>query len=125
MKPATAHALALLGVSFYDCEQLARIARSLHRWNELLCGTEDGHIERDEQTGKPSFVASRTRQRVPIKDREKAGLRRLASIMAAYPTLVAYHQTDPRGASLWIVRREDIPLGRELSQYYTRGTPVT
>ena len=125
MKPATAHALALLGISFYDCERLARIASTLHRWDELLCGTAEGHIEIDETTGKPWFVSARTGRRCPVPNRGAAAIKRLSAIMAAYPALIAYHQADPRGASLWIVRREDIPLGRELSQYYTRGTPVT
>ena len=125
MKPATAHALALLGISFYDCERLARIASTLHRWDELLCGTAEGHIEIDETTGKPWFVFARTGQRALCRDRETAAIKRLSAIMAAYPALIAYHQADPRGASLWIVRREDIPLNGELFRYYTRGAAIT
>ena len=125
MKPATAHALALLGISFYDCGRLARIALTLHRWDELLCGTAEGHIEIDEKTGKPWFVCARTSQRFPVPNRGAAAIKRLSAIMDAYPTLKACHQTDPRGASLWIVRKQDIPPRVHVSDCYSRGVAVT
>lgn len=59
-----------------------------------------------------------------INDREQGALRRLDRIMTAYPELVYYQQTDPRGASLYIVRKADIPEGGQLDQYYTRGLAV-
>ena len=125
MKPATAHALALLGISFHDCQKLARIASTLHRWDELLCGTAEGHVEHDEKTGKPWFVSARTGQRSPVPDRGAAAIRRLSAIMDAYPTLKACHQSDPRGAALWIVQKKDIPPRVHVSDCYTRGVAIT
>ncbi len=84
---------------------------TLRRWFELECGSSDGCIERDEATGKPYFYRSnhsyldphdpRARYRTP--DKETGAKKRLASIMAKYPTLTSYIQGDCRGASLYIL----------------------
>ena len=49
---------------------------------------------------------------------------RLAKIMKRYPTLTAYHQGDPRGASLYILRPGDIPEGADPDSHYNRGVAV-
>jgi hypothetical protein len=59
-----------------------------------------------------------------IPDREKDARKRLAAIMARYPTFSAYVQTDPRGASLYILRPGDVPEGADVSCYYSRGVAV-
>lgn len=38
--------------------------------------------------------------------------------------LVAYVQTDPRGAALYILDRKDIPEGATLDSCYSRGVAV-
>jgi hypothetical protein len=45
-------------------------------------------------------------------------------LMKRYPTLRAYVQTDPRGASLYILRPGDVPEGADVDGYYSRGLPV-
>lgn len=62
--------------------------------------------------------------RTLIADRERGALRRLAVIMAKYPGYQAYHQTDPRGAALYILRSGDVPEGESLSRVYTNGIAV-
>lgn len=47
-KIATVHSLALAGFLPHEIESLFRIERTLHRWHELECGTDAGHIERGE-----------------------------------------------------------------------------
>ena len=138
MKPATIHALATLGFSLPDILALGRHARAMHRWDELLCGTAQGHVERDETTGACVFVSATCRYvdphdpraRKSVPDRGANAWRKAQSIMARYPSMVAYHQTDPRGASLWIVpksaMRPDVkgePM-RALETVYTMGTAV-
>lgn len=112
------------GINSDDAAKLRRIEMTLHRWAELECGDGNEYaswaIERDEKTDKPYMVThyygirggageggrvSRSR----IADHEAGALRRLQRIMAAYPELTYYHQTDPRGCALYIVRRADIP----------------
>lgn len=44
--------------------------------------------------------------------------RRLAKIVSRYPDLYAYVQTDPRGASLYIMRVADV-AGRDVSSVYS------
>lgn len=109
-----------------DAYALRRIAMTLHRWHELECGVDSGGIDRDEETGRPHWYNAYTgkRSRSPIPDREKGALKRLALIMARYPSLQAYVQGDPRGAALWILRPGDVPEGGELASYYTRGIAV-
>lgn len=59
-----------------------------------------------------------------IPDRERGALKRLAAIMSRYPALSYYVQTDPRGASLYILREGDVPAGQDVSSYYSRGVAV-
>lgn len=118
--------LTSLGISRADAEALRRISMTLHRWHELECGTDIGAIERDEQTGRPHWRHANINGRsyYPIPDREEGAKKRLAKIMAKYPTLSAYIQGDPRGASLYILRPGDVPEGEQAESYYTRGIAV-
>lgn len=108
------------GISLEHAVQLRRIAMTLHRWHEMECGDSNDYgswciargnktgnvFEYDEDNGKPyieyhSRSANKPTYRL-IPDREKGALKRLAAIMAHYPSLTAYVQTDPRGASLYV-----------------------
>lgn len=124
------HRLDRLGISSDDANTLRRISLTLSRWFELECG--DGNewaswsIERDETTGKPyKCIYSHTdkMRRDPIADRETGARLRLAKLMAKYPGLIAYIQTDPRGASLYILTLEQ--LGQDdIESVYSRGVAV-
>lgn len=118
------NALMQSGISYEDCEALRRISMQLHRWYEGECGVDNGGIERDEATGKPYWYNSHTGNRFPINDREKGAEKRLKAIMAKYPTLTAYLQTDPRGAALYILRPQDHVEGSSMESYYNRGICV-
>jgi hypothetical protein len=101
--------LEALGISTDDALALRRISMTLHRWNEREC---NGEVERDEETGKTfaTFEHSRggIRGQYPCPDLERGAQKRLAAIMARYPALAAYEQTDPRGAALYIYSFEDL-----------------
>ncbi len=115
------------GISYHDAVALRRISMTLHNWHELECGTDRGAIERDETTGKTYFTYERmsgSRGRTPCADRETGALKRLAVIMQRYPTLRAYVQGDPRGASLYILRPGDVPNGEQDDAYYSNGVAV-
>lgn len=137
-----------IGISYQDAAQLRRIAMTLHRWHELECGdgneyaswsivrgratrevlaggsvrrgfeyAEDGeggapYLEQHFHQGdaKPSYTR--------IADRENGAKRRLKRIMASYPGLWAYIQTDPRGAALYV------GPGELVDHNYTRGVAV-
>lgn len=113
------------GISLDDAMALRRISMTLHRWHEDEC---NGDIQRDETTG----VAYRhyghdtpgPYQTVRIADREAGAIKRLAKIMVRYPALSTYIQTDPRGASLYILRPGDVPEGKDADAYYSRGLAV-
>jgi hypothetical protein len=127
-----------LGFTFAEIHQLRRIEMTLTRWSEHEC---NGEIERNETTGKPERVSaawiagvSPKRFAYPIADREAGALKRLAAIVKARNDrevvndgsrdVLAYHQTDPRGVSLYLVRKSDVPEGKPLDQFYTRGIAV-
>lgn len=112
------------GVEWDDAEALRRISMTLHAWHEGECGNDYGCIERDEETGKAYTRHSYSGKRYPIADRETGALKRLAKLMAKYPTLSYYVQGDPRGASLYILRPGDIPEGKDVAAYYNRGIAV-
>jgi hypothetical protein len=117
--------LSRLGVSYHDQEALRRIEMALSRWGEREC---NGEVERDETTGKVFATYNREGpgpiKRYPTADKEAGALRRLAKIMASYPSLLAYHQGDPRGCSLYIVKADDVKPGESLDCVYTRGVAV-
>ena len=87
------------------CESLYRIERTLHRWYELECGTDQGCIEQDEKSGKWELVQEFNGKhfRRPVANREAGAKRRLAKLIKPYAeTCAAYFQTDPRGAALYL-----------------------
>ena len=128
-----------LGFSFDECEKMRRISLTLRRWFELECGDgnewADWAIERDENgEGRPFMVThyhprngSQARTtKSPVADRETGARKRLAAIIQgrnerASGKVETYIQTDPRGASLYILRPGDIPEGCDPSLYYNRG----
>jgi hypothetical protein len=140
--------LSALGFTHEESAQLRRIEMTLHRWAELECG--DGNdfaswaIERDEQSGLPYLVTyphDGKPRRTRVADREKGALKRLGKIIAARNSrepsvspagaafglshdVLAYHQTDPRGCALYIVKANDLPLGGSIESFYTRGLAV-
>ena len=124
--------LSKLGFTYDEITALLRIERTLHRWAEQSCGDGNDYaswsIQRDEETGKPFkcvYPHNAASHRYPIADREAGALRRLATIMEPRKRrLVAYHQTDPRGCAIYIVRRKDIPAGANLDSCYTNGIAV-
>ena len=92
-----------------DANTLRRAQIALHRWAELECGDGNGYIQRDEGTGIPRYFNCRARFLSPndprawhrIPDREAGALRRVAAICKALDCHF-YHQTDPRGPSLYV-----------------------
>ena len=122
--PTCISQLLALGFTPAEAYDLRRAAMTLHRWYELECGVENGGVERDETTGKVTWYDSRTGRRSPYRDMETPALARIAKIMAAHPHLAAYHQTDPRGAPLYILRPGDVPKGENAESYYSRGIAV-
>lgn len=102
---------------------------------------------RDREIGKPFRVTyphapGCKPRREAIPDRESGALKRLARIVAArndrwfapnteanriseMPGFVlSYHQTDPRGASVYLLRASDVRPGEKLDSVYTRGVAV-
>ena len=122
------------GIASEDALALRRIAMTLHRWHELECGDGNGYIERDEETGKPIYYNDRARyfgandirRGYSIPDREKGALKRLDAIMARYHGFRAYVQTDPRGASLYILSPHVLSFiaGRDIEANYSQGIAV-
>ena len=116
------NALTSLGFDAQEIAALLRIEKTLHRWAEREC---NGEVERDEDTGTPFLVYDELRSRYPCPDLEGGALRRLASIMKGRRNVRAYHQGDPRGCALYIVRRRDVDGDwSKLPSCYYRGLAV-
>lgn len=134
--------LRQIGISLDDALQLRRISMTLHRWHELECGDSDNYkswtiargkkvngrsFEYDDN-GKPYMETHYHDRNAPsyyaMPDRERGAKKRLAKIMAKYPSLSSYIQGDPRGASLYILRPGDVPEGQDVNAYYSRGVAV-
>jgi len=119
------HRLAQLGIAYHHAQALRRIAMTLHRWHERECGDDHGCIERDEQTGKPYWLNSRTMRQSPIRDMERGALARLSALLKHYGTITPYVQTDPRGASLYLLAADTLArYGMPIEQIYNHGVAV-
>ena len=128
-----------LGFDAKATSNLLKIERTLSRWSEKQC---NGDIERDETTGKPSGVFTTIRcERVSYKiaDLEAGALRRLKEITDARnaasaeecrdsgkgreDTVLFYHQTDPRGCALYLIRSSALGANN-LDSCYSSGLAV-
>lgn len=126
------HRLDRLGIAYEDANALRRIALTLHRWFELECGDGNDYgswaIERDEVTDKPYrcvYPHNGPMKRYPIADRENGARKRLAVILAKYPNVHAYIQTDCRGASLYMLTAEQVAYyNRPIDSIYNNGIAV-
>lgn len=107
-----------INADFDVAHTLRRAELTLQRWAELECGDSNDYaswaIERDD-TGKPYRVTyphgSNNVRRHAVPDREKGALRRVQAT-----GLYFYHQTDPRGAALYVA---NVPLNDQ--NYSTTG----
>ena len=118
------------GFTHDETSALLKAERALRKWGELECGTGDGnrsvHIFRDE-SGKPFYsvqfyAGGQWRERIqPRRDTEKAALAKVDAIMARKTGFRTYHQTDPRGCALYIIRPGDIEAGENVHALYNRG----
>ena len=131
------HRLDRLGIAYEDACALRRIALTLHRWFELECGDGNDYgswaIERDEATDVPYMVhhhyrhgqGQDTTTKRRIADKETGARKRLAVILAKYPALHAYIQTDPRGASLYILTDKQLAYyNQPIDSIYNNGVAV-
>lgn len=142
--------LQSLGFTYDEAASLRRIEMTLRRWSELECGTDRGHIEREGGTDDGRPMLHRQGHAMsgglwyqpkpyPIADREAGARRRLAAIVKARnlresPTefmqanaqdwVIPYVQGDPRGASLYLLKRSDIRPGEQIDSIYYRGLAV-
>lgn len=107
------------GISYDDAVSLRRISMTLHNWHESECGDSNdyaswcivrgkktGNVFEYDDNGKPYREmhrhTSNKAEYYAVPDRESGAHKRLKAIMAKYPKLSAYVQTDPRGCALYI-----------------------
>lgn len=115
------NALADSGISQWETDKLLRCEKVLHTWAEHEC---NGAIQRDEETNIPYWYNTNTgRKLYRTADRETGALKRAAAIAKAHNVKI-YHQGDPRGCSLYIIRRHDIPKGSKVESCYSRGIAI-
>jgi hypothetical protein len=110
-----------LGLTSSELDTLLRCQKSLHTWAYHEC---NGAIQRDEETNIPSWHNTYSGKRIArTADRETGALKRAAAIAKAHG-LTIYHQTDPRGCSLYIIRPGDVPEGTTVDCCYSNGIAV-
>lgn len=165
-----------LGFTYEEAHALRRIEMTLSRWAEAECNGEiqrDEKTGRPYRYYGRYLQANDPRNMHFIADREAGALKRLKAIVdrrnrdacadriiskileeqgkqqsesLKLPDVFAYHQTDPRGCALYLVKASDLPettdeamrkhsgewplkseetrLQWKLSCYYTRGLAV-
>ena len=115
----------LLARGFDDREinGLLRAEKTLHRWAEHEC---NGTIQRDGDNGdgRPYWYNTNTGAKLgPTADREAGALKRATAIARAHGCDI-YHQGDPRGCALYIIRPGDIQDGHNVGSCYTNGLAI-
>jgi hypothetical protein len=108
---ALLHQLSRKGVILHygQVDTLRRAQMTLHSWGVVECGQSDNHkswsITRDEERGFPILTVypkdGSASYKSRIADRESGALKRVAALCQAHG-LYYYHQTDPRGCSLYV-----------------------
>ena len=135
---AQENTLMSLGFTALEAERLRKISMTLQRWHEKECGIDGGGIERDEKTNKPYWRSEYSGKLSPIADLEKGAKKRLSHIVGMRNTrewaflgwpmsqveIKPYIQGDPRGAALYLIRPDDVPEGKSVDSYYSRGICV-
>jgi hypothetical protein len=109
------------GFTSDEVDALLRASRVLSTWAEREC---NGEIQRDETTGKPSWYNTNTGDKIGrTSDREAGALNRVKAICARHG-VTFYHQGDPRGCAVWIIRPGDVREGQDVGSCYTNGVAV-
>jgi hypothetical protein len=114
------YTLGELGLHQPEIDTLLRCSRTLHMWAEHEC---NGVIQRDDETGKPYWYTVTGKRYGASPDRETGALKRAAAIAEAHG-LTIYHQGDPRGCCLYIIRPGDVPEGQTVDAWYSRGIAI-
>lgn len=106
--------------------QLRRISNTLQRWHERECNEDIRRHEEGPRKGKLYGVRHELgwdckwrERRYPVRDLETGAMARLNRIMADHPAFVAYVQTDPRGAALYLVEKSKLKDGVSLDSVYS------
>ena len=135
---AQENTLAGLGFTALEADKLRKISMTLQRWHELECGIDGGCVERDEKTGVTYWRSEYSGKLSRIPDRETGAKKRLNQILEkrnysewaflGWPMsqveIKPYIQSDPRGAALYLIRPDDVPEGKSVDSYYSRGICV-
>jgi len=101
-----------IDATFIEANILRRAQLTLRRWAVGECGTRNGCISRDDETGRPyleSFIQfpgchNVSNYRVIIADLETGALRRVVDVCEGLG-LHHYHQGDPRGCALYVSKK--------------------
>lgn len=114
--------LMMLGFNVPQVEALRKASNTLQRWYENEC---NGVIQRDEVSEIPYRHNTYTGEKLyKVADLETGARKRIDAIVGTVPSLSVYIQTDPRGAALYIIRPDDVPVGEDVGSYYSRGICV-
>lgn len=98
-----------------DITKLQREGRRLHRFYERQCDD----ISFNEDTGKYERYCPMMGVVIgTVRDVETPCKARIAKIMESYPDLSVYHQTDPRGAPLYVYFKKDAD-GHDIESCYS------
>ena len=120
----TVHALAELGLNPSAIRQLMRIERTLHHLAERQCNG-DGWGPREWANGR-SFPAWGEGDDARCEKREKSLMAKAQALCDEIreswsydgEKLLAYHQGDPRGGALYIVKESELK-GRDIGSCYS------
>ena len=103
--------VAGIDATYEQANTLRRAEKTLRTWAEQECGDSSEHasfsIERDEETGTPYRCVyphdTNKVRRTRTPDLEAGALKRVKEVCATLG-LHFFHQTDPRGACLYVSR---------------------
>jgi hypothetical protein len=122
---ATATATKAAPFSAAEWASLKRLAKIIHKWNEDECNGAIQWEGDNEEIPRRYYLDRYGTYTIPgpiIVDKEKPSLESARKIASKHG-LSIYHQTDPRGAALYVYNAAD-SRGRIDELYSSIGKPV-
>lgn len=111
-----------VGFSFEEIMELRRLSRCFRRFFERL--RNDVYYSEDD--GKYYRMCANSKIVTRYPDLKRRYLKKLRAVFANHPNLTYYIQQDPRGSSLYVIKKTDLEYRLdEMDQIYsTLGIPI-
>ena len=118
----------LPGFTISDIKDLQRLQERLHKWDERECGGCNPNWSEEIQDieDKPHLCLSikhhnysDTKTEIVIRNVGYEVYKSINFLLEKYPEWSFYHQSDPRGVSVYLYKKENLKDGERIQEVYS------